>query len=396
MTEEKIPATILVVDDDNIIVELTTLLLTTYGFDVISANDTHVAEKIIKKHNPDIVLLDYMLPDKDGMTFLKEVRPQYPNTYFIFMTGGGSTELAVNAMKAGATDYIQKPFKKDDLKDIVNNVLKIRTIEIMNRRLQAEVASWNKELEARVKDKANELERAYQQILQSEKMAILGYLSTGMAHDIRNPLNTINLFLQILKDELEGDDQKLEYLNIISDNADRVNNILEKLLETSKRPKYKIESQNINNIISETVALYEHQAFIQHVDIMTNLDHDLPYMEVDYNEIEQIFSNLIINAFHVLKSGGYIKISSKLSGDNVIITVTDNGTGINKDDLRNIFDPFFTTKEKKRGSGLGLSVVYRVITSYKGEIEVDSEIGKFTAFTITLPLDINKEQEEQI
>jgi len=392
MALNEMSAVILVVDDDETIIDITTFFLTSHGYDVISTTNPVKAERLIKDHKPDLVLLDYMLPDKDGVTLLKEIRHKFPDTSFILFTGGGSTEVAVEAMKAGAADYIAKPFKREALLERVKNVLKVRTVEIMNRRLQQEIEEWNKELEGRVKSKAKELDVAYQQILQSEKMAILGYLSTGMAHDIRNPLNTINLFLQILKDDLSDDEQKVEYINIISDNVLRINLILEKLLESSKRPKYQIKKQSINKIIDSTILLYEHQGFLQQVEISSKLDPKNPMMEVDYNEIEQLFSNLIINAFHALKNGGKVKINTKVKGDNLVITVKDNGTGIKKKDLKNIFDPFFTTKTSTKGSGLGLSVVYRVITSYGGTITVNSEIGEFTEFIITLPLNSEKEK----
>ena len=317
----EIPGMILIVDDDETVIEVTHLFLTSQGFNIISASKVSKVEDIIQKHNPDLVLLDYMLPGKDGLTFLKEVRKKYPDTYFILLTGGGSTEVAVEAMRSGAIDYIEKPFKRESLIDRVKNALKIRAVEIMNRRLREEIEAWNKELEQRVKDKGEELEAAYQQLLQSEKMAILGYLSTGMAHDIRNPLNTINLFLQILKDELVEDDPKQEYLNIISDNVNRVNLILEKLLESSKRPKYQIKPHDINAIIESTILLYEHQAFLQHVEFIPNLDKNIPPIEVDYNEIEQLFSNLIINAFQALKTGGKINISTRLSGESLLSTL---------------------------------------------------------------------------
>jgi signal transduction histidine kinase len=390
MKSNNLSGTILIIDDDENVLELTTFYLSSYGFDVIYATTTKKAEEIIEKHKPDLVLLDYKLPDKDGVSFLKEIRHKHLDTYFIFITGGGSAEVAVEAMKAGAIDYLSKPFKREVLVDRVKSALKIRTVEIMNRRLQEEIERWNRELEKRVKEKAQELNTAYQQILQSEKMAILGHLSTGMAHDIRNPLNTINLFLQILRDDLSDDEEKLEYINIISDNSNRINLILEKLLETSKRPKYQLKYQDINEIIKNTISLYEHQAFLQHVEIAHDLDLNIPDLEVDYNEIEQLFSNLIINAFYVLKSGGKIDIVTKLKDSHILISVTDNGTGIKKKDIANIFDPFFTTKETVKGSGLGLSVVNRVVTSYGGKIDVESKLTEYTRFNIKLPLNYNK------
>jgi signal transduction histidine kinase len=390
------PATILIVDDDENVLEVTTMFLTSRGYDVLNTASALNVEQIIKEHCPEIVLLDYMLPEMDGITLLKKIRDHFPDTYFILFTGGGSTEVAVEAMKAGATDYIAKPFKSTILLDRIKSVLNVRAVEMINRRLSKEIEVWNKELEKRVNEKAEELEKAYQQILQSEKMAILGYLSTGMAHDIRNPLNTINLFLEILRSDLGNDEEKGESLNIISDNVKRINMILEKLLDSSKRPKYQIQPHNINEIVKNTISLYEYQAFLQHVDIVTDMDPDLPKFNVDYNEMEQLFSNLIINAFHALKRGGKIEIKTKFDDGNLFIYVTDNGQGIKKKDLINIFDPFFTTKKNVKGSGLGLSVVNRVVASYGGTIKVDSELNKYTKFTLKLPLENKKTESKDI
>ncbi len=382
---KNIPATILVVDDDKTVVEVASLFLISQGYDVLTASSAKIAEELIKDHRPEIVLLDYKLRETDGVTFLKRVRHSCPETYFILFTGGGSAEIAVDAMKAGAADYVTKPFSGPVLLDKITAILKVRTVEVMNKRLQEEIKGWNLELEKRVNEKAAELEKISQQILQSEKMAILGYLSTGMAHDVRNPLNTINLFIEILKGELEGDEQKIEYLNIISDNARRINNILEKLLETSKRPKYQIKPQDLNEIIRSTISLYEHQAYLQHVEIKEDLYEVLPLFDADYNEIEQLFSNLIINAFHAMKSGGEISIKSEHKNNNVVFTIRDSGSGIKDEDIPKIFDPFFTTKKRTKGSGLGLGVVHRVVSSYHGKVDVDSVYGEYTQFTIKLP-----------
>ncbi len=392
--EFNLTATILIVDDDETIIDYTTTYLTTLGFDVISAKESKSAKQIIKNHLPEVVLLDYKLPDDDGVSILREVRHKYPDTYYILFTGGVSTEVAVEAMKAGATDYIAKPFKGQELANKINSVLKLRTAEIMNRRLLKEIESWNKELEKRVQEKAAELSKAYQLIVQSEKMAILGYLATGMAHDIRNPLNTINLFLQILRNELSEDKEKVEYINIISDNANRVNMILEKLLESSMRPKYQIKLQSINEIIRNTISLYEYQAFLQHVEIITDLDPDIPDFKSDYNEMEQLFSNLIMNSFHAIKNGGQITIKTKLDGNRLIIYVRDNGQGIPKENIVKIFEPLFSTKKELKGSGLGLSIVNRIVKSYNGTISAESKEGEFTEFTIWLPFENRKEEFE--
>jgi hypothetical protein len=200
------PNRILVVDDEAIILQLARMVLTSRGFEVLTAQSGQECLKIVSRQSPALVLLDYMMPVMDGMTTLRYLRQHHPDTYVIMLTGKGSEQIAVEVMKAGAADYILKPFKNQDLVERIENVLRIRRIEIHNRelrqereRLLNEIESWNLELERRVAEKTRELELAHAEILQAEKLAALGHVSAGMAHEIRNPLNAIGLFAQILK-----------------------------------------------------------------------------------------------------------------------------------------------------------------------------------------------------
>ena len=234
-------ATILIIDDEKIILDLTAIILKNRGYEVLAAQDAVAGIEMSKETHPDLVLLDYMMPGMDGLVALKELRKGLPDTYVIMFTGKGSEEIAVELMKAGASDYILKPFNNQDLTDRIENVLRIRAMEISNRELLKErellvqeIAGWNRELESRVQEKTEALKKAQAEIVQTEKLASLGYLSAGMAHEIRNPLNSITLFLQLLKSGSE-DQEKLEYYDKIFKEIDRIDGILRKLLDASKR-----------------------------------------------------------------------------------------------------------------------------------------------------------------
>src|SRR6056297_136185 len=238
---------ILVIDDDKVILDLTALVLRSKDFQVFLADSARQGYTIIEQQQPAVVLLDYMMPEVDGMAALREIRHRFPETYVIMFTGKGSEEIAVALMKAGAADYIPKPFSNTNLVERIENVLRLRDIELRNielleerERLRSEIESWNRELEQRVEQKSAELESAHAEILQSEKLAALGHLSAGLAHEIRNPLNSISLFVQILKSGLNDDPEMISYAEKITQEVERIDDILVKVLAASKRSPFRL------------------------------------------------------------------------------------------------------------------------------------------------------------
>jgi signal transduction histidine kinase len=308
----------------------------------------------------------------------------------IMLTGRGSEEIAVALMKAGASDYILKPFLNQDLVERVEKVLKVREVEIRNRelvlerdRLLQEIESWNRLLEMRVQEKTLELQKVQEEIVQTEKMSTLGYISAGMAHEIRNPLNSIGLYVQLLKGGLD-DPERVEFLEKIEMEVRRIDGILRKLMDAVKWPRYHLQQVSITKVIDSLLDLF--QSRVKMHDIRVERDYRVtpPAILADAAEIEQIFSNLLANAIEEMTEGGILSVVLDREDDTVHIFVTDTGKGIPQEDLQRIFDPFFTTKNT--GTGLGLSVVLRIIRTYNGKIEVISEEGKGTTFSVSLPL----------
>jgi signal transduction histidine kinase len=382
---------ILVVDDEKIILELTSMVLRSNGYEVLTAESGAKGLEIVERETPAVVLLDYMMPGMDGMTALRRIRERFPSTYVIMFTGKGSEEIAVELMKAGASDYILKPFSNQDLIERIDNVLRIRRIELHNKelreereRLLHEIEQWNQELARRVEQKSRELERAHAEIVQAEKLAALGHLSAGMAHEIRNPLNSINLFAQILQSGLTDDPEKSSYAAKIMKEVDRIDDLLVKLLEASKRPRFELKPVCIADVIDHALSGFEALALAQKVRVEKNSVAVPPPILADAAEIEQIFSNLFVNSLYEMQEGG--KLGIRLSHDEgtIFISVSDTGGGIPQQNLKRIFDPFFTTKTK--GTGFGLSVVLRIVKTYSGRISVDSVEGKGTVFHLQLPM----------
>ncbi len=384
-------AKILIIDDERMILSLTAMVLQHRGFEAFTAENAIDGYAIIEREQPAVVLLDYMMPVVNGLTALREIRQRFPSTYVIMFTGKGSEEIAVELMKAGAADYLLKPFSNANLVERIEGVLRLRAIELRNRelleereRLRAEIENWNRELENRVQEKTLALQKANAEILQNEKLAALGHLSAGMAHEIRNPLNSISLFAQVLRAGVGEDPEMLSYTDKIAHEVERIDDILVKLLATSKRSHFQLRSVSLQEVLSRVVDSFSEQARASGVQIDMEILDSPPAILADADELGQVFSNLVANALYEMVGGGKLSIGLAAAQGEVQVTVADTGRGIPAEHLNKIFDPFFTTKE--RGTGFGLSVVLRIVKNYGGRIQVESEPGAGSRFLVSLPL----------
>ena len=383
-------STVLIVDDEKVNLDLISILLSNRGFGTLVASSAREALALIEAEKPELAIMDYMMPGMDGFAALKEIKRRFPDTYVIMFTGKGSEEIAVELMKAGASDYVLKPFVNKDLLERVQKVLQVRKVELVNRdllqereKLLLEIASWNRELEERVKEKTEELKKAQAEILQSEKLSTLGFFSAGMAHEIRNPLNSISLFVQLIKSGLE-DPEKIEYTEKIMKEIARIDGILRKLLDAVKRPKFEIKDVRIDEVIDHTLDFLKSRMEMQNVKVDRDYRRIPPAIQADPLEVEQIFSNLFVNCIDEMHGGGTLSVFLDHSDRDIHIRISDTGKGIPPEHLTKIFEPFFTTK--KIGTGLGLSVVLRVVKTYNGKIEARDTDGKGALFCISLPL----------
>lgn len=382
---------ILITDDEQVIVELASLLLKKRGFEVLTAHNGQECLDVVHQHQPAVILLDYMMPVMNGLDALQKIHVDYPDSYVIMFTGKGSEEVAVQLMKAGAVDYLQKPFSNQNLLDRIDSVLSIRQVEIENRQLlkereflQREIKEWNRELEQRVLQKSRELELAHKEIILAEKLAALGHISAGMAHEIRNPLNSINLFAQILLSVPELDGENCEYVLKIIQEVERIDNILRQMLAASKGNQNRKNRVDLAGTINKVLKYYQVQIDAQQVEVATSIESKPPVIQADPLEVEQIFNNLIGNALFEMPSGGRLTLTLKSDAEKLLVRVSDTGKGILSENLSRIFDPFFTTKEK--GTGFGLSVVLRIVNGCGGKIKAESVAGEGASFLIELPL----------
>lgn len=383
---------ILVIDDEKIILELTSMILRSRGFEVLTSRSAVEGLELIAREQPAVVLLDYMMPVMDGLTALKQIRERFPTTYVIMFTGKGSEEIAVELMKAGASDYILKPFNNQDLVDRISKVFKLRRIELANQdlrnekeRLLREIEGWNQELERRVAEKTLELERAQMELLLSEKLSTLGHLSAGLAHEVRNPLNSIGLFAQVLKQSLSSDPESCAHADKILAEVDRIDELLIKLLDASKRSHFSPQPVDLAQLLERVLDEFSPQLSAQKVQVERNYLADVSVIQADPAEIKQIFTNLLANALYEMPQGGRLGVRMSKDERTVSVAVSDTGKGVPPENLGKIFDPFFTTKVK--GTGFGLSLVLRIVRNYGGKITVQNRHEGGTAFHVCLPLE---------
>lgn len=381
---------ILVIDDEESILNLVAIILGNQGYKVEKANDALNGLELVASLSPELVILDYMMPGMNGLQALKQIKSRFPDTYVIMFTGKGSEEIAVELMKAGASDYIIKPFNSKNLIERVQNVLKIRSVEIDNRELTIEreqllqeIKAWNEELELRIRKESEALRKAHAEVVQSQKLATLGYLAAGMAHEIRNPLNSISLFVQLIKEGVD-DLERLEYIDKILKEVDRVDATLRKLLDTARRPRFELTEVNIEEVIRKALDSFTPQIRAQNIQLNFSFRENLPHLMADPAEIQQIFTNLFLNAVDEMPDSGRLDIELDYDNKDIIVLVSDSGNGIPEEHLPNIFDPFFSTKS--RGTGMGLPIVLRIVKNYGGKIEIASTGSSGTSFLIRLPV----------
>jgi two-component system, NtrC family, sensor kinase len=237
-------------------------------------------------------------------------------------------------------------------------------------------------------DMARELEARQEELIHSRKLASIGTFTSGIAHELNNPLNNISLTAESLQLEWETmsrQDMK-DLIDDILGQADRASQVVKNLLDFSRSERPSLKKLSIKSLIEETLRLARNQLHLAGIEIESDLDEDLPLIDGRYQDLQHVFLNILLNAIDA--TGPQSKISLQahpVSGGFIRIDVADTGTGIKPADLEHVFDPFFTTKDVGEGTGLGLSLVYGIVRTHGGHIEVKSEMGKGTTFSIFLP-----------
>jgi two-component system NtrC family sensor kinase len=264
---------------------------------------------------------------------------------------------------------------------------------------RAELRDWGRTLEQRVERRTEQLRRAQAEAARGEKLASVGQLASGVAHEINNPLTGILTFSSLLRQKLPDGSQDAEDVDLIIRETKRCAGIIKRLLDFARDKPPEKKFADLNQIIEDTVRIVERQAHVRDIEIALDLDRTLPPIWIDADQVKQVVMNLLINAQHAIEDKGTITVRScraleakRAEPDAapvpmVEFAVIDTGCGIPENNLRRIFDPFFTSKAVGQGTGLGLSVSHGIVQAHGGLIEVDSKVGEGSTFRVFLPID---------
>lgn len=407
---------ILIVDDSPVNRQLLAALLKPHYSNLQLATNGEQCLEAISTQNFDLVMLDLNMPLKSGFEVLGKVStlPLERRPVFIVVSANNEPTTISRALQMGAADYVSTPFNRDELLARVGMHMALRSRE---QDLEARVQQRTAELKAT----NQKLQKAHSQLILAEKMASLGQLSAGIAHEINNPIGYIHSNLDSLKDYVDDlmsllsqyqqldayitDPQALAQLQRLQNNinlsflesdvqqlindslkgARQVRQIINDLRAFSHHPQNKQwEMLDLNDCINSALNIVKAELRYK-VDLHLALQDDLPPVECLPTQIYQVMTNLLVNAAQAIPERGEIFITTRRRAQHAEVIIRDTGAGIDSEVMHKIFDPFFTTKGVNQGTGLGLYVSYSIVEGHHGSIEVDSQPGQGCTFMVRLP-----------
>jgi two-component system NtrC family sensor kinase len=224
-----------------------------------------------------------------------------------------------------------------------------------------------------------------EQLQHTEKMASIGLLAAGVAHEVNTPLAGISSYTQILRQQTDDEDPRAALLDKIEKQSFRAARIIQNLLNFARSGRGEAEEIDLDKLLGDVLSLVEHQLSSSNIKVRRELCGDLPYVRADENRLQQVFFNLVLNARDAMPRGGWLSVRTRVEEGTVIAEIADTGEGIQREHIKRIYDPFFTTKGIGRGTGLGLSISYGILQEHGGAISVDSAPGQGTTFRVMLP-----------
>ncbi|MFW5904839.1 MAG: sensor histidine kinase, partial [bacterium] len=255
------------------------------------------------------------------------------------------------------------------------------------REMRGDLEEWGRTLEEKVEERTEALVQMRDRVAQSQRLASIGMLAAGVAHEVNNPLGGILALTGLTLEELPEDDPNRSNLEEVVRQTERCRDIVKRLLEFSRQTEVSTEELDLNEVLDSTVNLVRRQSIFMNIEVRKDLDPELPRVLADRSQLQQVFMNILMNAAQAMEEEGTLTVESRTlpEGHGVELEFTDTGHGIPREHLDKIFDPFFTSGKEGHGTGLGLSIAYGIISRHQGTITVESEVGEGTTFTIRLP-----------
>ncbi len=370
---------ILVIDDELGLREGCRRALRRHGFQVEVAATGAEGLAYIRQDHFALVLLDVMMPDVSGLELLQTIREHDPDIMCIIITGYATVELAVEAMKRGAYDFIAKPFSDDNLLLAVEKGLERRRLEQEARRLH------------QIEEEARRLsqEKAMLEELDRVKSAFM----RKVAHELRAPVAAIRSFITLMQRGYASPEQRDEIEERIARRADELLVLIDDLLNLARlkdaRMTVKKEPVSLKQVLDEVIGLHTAEATGKGIRLVVEAQ-PCPPIVADPAHVKQLWTNLISNAIKYTPAGGQVTVRLFSKDGTIVGEVQDTGIGIAKEDLPHLFEEFFRTEQAKAfaqyGTGLGLSIVKQIVEDCGGDIQVESELGKGSKFTFHLPV----------
>jgi len=380
---------LLIVDDEPVILQILKAVFEDEPLRLSCVGTGADAQRIIEDQGCDLLITDKNLPDINGLELLRLAKETNPFSEVIIITGYASLETALTAMEYDAFDYVVKPLNNVfDIRKKVHQAIEKQNLAMENRRLLDSLQERNQDLETALK----ETKALQAELIQTEKLAGIGTLAAGVAHEISSPLFGIMGLAEAIPDE-EDSGQAAEYAREIVGYCQGIREIVVELTSYSRASELEgVVAVDIGQVLADALRLVKRSANVDGVAFDTTLESGL-VVQARPNEIQQIFVNLLKNGSeavldeHGPNNGGTVRVQAGREIDHIWINVHDNGVGIPEDRHGVVFDPFYTTKAPGKGTGLGLNVVYRIVTKYRGTIHVESTEGQGTTFQLRLPVD---------
>ncbi|MEW6381322.1 MAG: response regulator [bacterium] len=354
---------ILLIDDDISISKMLSNVFRFEGYSAFTAENGRKGLEILSSHQEiEVVICDIKMPEMDGEKVLEQIRSHYPLVPVIMLTGFLELETAISVMRIGAFDYVTKPVNNEKLLEVVEKAIrqKERMIEELRKKGQ------------------------------EEKMAALGRLTAGFAHNLNNPLSCIIAYAEFLKAKYPEEARLDKMLSA----ANKMYAIISGMLDNTRKEHDRKKSRiNLNQILTEELEFFEVDLDFKHqVEKVVNLADDLPEIEGVYSDLSQCFSNLIKNALDAMKTSRTKRLSVKTGWNEqqLFVEIADSGCGIRKEDMPKLFEPFYSTKSRQgeggiKGTGLGLYSSYQLMRPYGVTFDVQSELEQGTCFRVLFP-----------